>query len=77
MQVDAYMSVEWMCQTCGEHFAAEPPAAAWPLECPACGSSDVEKEEPVTNPIKRASPYDRGVCPCAILERSGDPRYRR
>jgi DNA-directed RNA polymerase subunit RPC12/RpoP len=68
-----------MCQTCGENFEAESAAgeAALPPECPACGSREVEKEEPVASQIKPASPYDRGMCPCAIVGLLADPRHRR
>jgi putative FmdB family regulatory protein len=79
MQLTAYMKIEYMCQTCGEHFEAEAPASAAAVlpECPSCGSRDVEREEPVANPVKRAGPYDRGTCPCAILALSGDPGHGR
>jgi putative FmdB family regulatory protein len=79
MQMGAYMGVEYMCQTCGEHFDVEVLAgelAAVP-ECPSCGSRDAEKDEQVGYAVKYTSPYDRGVCPCIILAQSGDPQGRK
>ncbi len=79
MQMDAYMAVEYMCQTCGEHFDAGEPIGqnVTPPECPSCGSRDVEREEPAGASRKLASPYDRGICPCAVLALTDDPQHRR
>lgn len=78
MQIAAYMRPEYMCQTCGEHFEVEASAgeAGGLPECPSCGSRDVEREEPMASSPKPASPYDRGMCPCAVLALQGDPRRR-
>ena len=79
MQPGAYIKIELMCQTCGEHFEAEAPVVedAALFECPACGSRDVEVEERADGSPKPGSLYDRGMCPCVILAQSGAPRHRR